>query len=167
MNNNSDNLGFDFIKLSKAYKPKTKKKFSKNNSEKALVFSKKIIAALEDKLKKHNNQFDKKISLFDLKKAYKTGFSESEDINKKGLAQVNVLLRALSEGNIFSNFKSSAFEILAGEFIVKGTLVPEEIDYKKAEQDIKDYDLNDFDFKSHEELYLEDEEDRVTYTIQY
>jgi hypothetical protein len=166
MNSNSDNLGFDFIKPTKTYKPKTKKKFSKNNSEKALNFSKKIIAALEDKLKKHNDQFDKKVSLFDLKKAYKIGFSSIKDINKEALAQVNVLLRALSEGNIFSNFKSSAFEILAGEFVVKGTLVPEEVDYKKAEQDIKDYDLNDFDFKSHEELYLEDEEDRVTYTIE-
>jgi hypothetical protein len=166
MNNNSDNLGFYLIKPSKTYKPKTKKKSSKDNAEKALNFSKKIIATLEDKLKKHNDQFEKKVSLFDLKKAYKIGFNSTKDINKEALAQVNVLLRALSEGNIFSNFKSSTFEILAGEFIVKGTLVPEEVDYQKAEQDTKDYDLNDFDFKSHEELYLEDEEDRVTYTIE-
>jgi len=167
MNNNSESLGFDLIKPIKNYKPKGKKKLSKNNSEKALTFSKKIIAALQDKSKKHNDQFEKKVSLFDLKKAYKIGFNEAKDLNKETLAQVNVLLRALSEDNIFSNFKSSTFEISAGEFVVKGTLIPEKIDYEKAEEDIKNYDLNDFDFKSHEELYLEDEEDRVTYTIQY
>jgi hypothetical protein len=163
MNKNSKEFGFDILKPNKSYKPKFKKKI---NSEKALIFSKKIIAALEDKLKKHNNQSDKKTTLFDLKKAYKMGFNSSKNINEQALAQVNVFLRALSEGNIFSNFKSSTFEILAGEFVIKGSLVPEEVDYKKAEQDIKDYDLNNFDFKSYEELYLEDEEDRVTYTIE-
>jgi len=163
MNKNSKEFGFDILKPNKSYKPKFKKKI---NSEKALIFSKKIIAALEDKLKKHNNQSDKKTTLFDLKKAYKMGFNSSKNINEQALAQVNVFLRALSEGNIFSSFKSSTFEILAGEFVIKGSLVPEEVDYKKAEQDIKDYDLNNFDFKSYEELYLEDEEDRVTYTIE-
>lgn len=163
MNKNSKEFGFDILKPNKSYKPKLNKKI---NSEKALIFSKKIIAALEDKLKKHNNQSDKKTTLFDLKKAYKMGFNSSKNINEQALAQVNVFLRAMNEGNIFSNFKSSTFEILAGEFVIKGSLTPEEVDYKKAEQDIKDYNLNDFDFKSHEELYLEDEEDCVTYTIE-
>lgn len=163
MNKNSKEFGFDILKPNKSYKPKLNKKI---NSEKALIFSKKIIAALEDKLKKHNNQSDKKTTLFDLKKAYKMGFNSSKNINEQALAQVNVFLRAMNEGNIFFNFKSSTFEILAGEFVIKGSLTPEEVDYKKAEQDIKDYNLNDFNFKSHEELYLEDEEDRVTYTIE-
>lgn len=163
MNYNSEQYGFEQIKAKKTYKPKLRKKKS---SEKSLEFSKKIIAALEDKVKIHNEKFDKKVNLIDLKKAYKNGFNNSENINKETLAHVNLLLRILSgEANLFNNFKSSVFEIAGSEFIVKTNLAPQEMDYIQAEQDIKKYQLEDFDFLNADELYLDDEEDGVIYGL--
>lgn len=164
MNYNSEQYGFDLIKAKKTYKPKARKK---NNSEKSLVFSKKIISALEDKLKLHNDKFNKKINLSELKKAYKSGFNESKDLNKETLAHVNLFLRLAEENSktIFSNFKSGGFEIINNQFVIKANILPEEIDYIQAEKDIEKYNLQDFDFKTHEELYLDDEEDRVTINV--
>ena len=164
MNYNSEQYGFEQIKAKKTYKPKNRKKKS---SEKSLDFSKKIIATLEDKVNLHNKDNNKQLKLIDLKRAYKNGFNESKDLNKETLAHVNMTLR-ISRGeisDIISNFKSSSFEIVGSQFVVKGDLVPNENDYKQAEEDIKNYNLEDFDFKNHEELYLEDEEDRVIYGL--
>lgn len=162
MSKNSDKLGFE-VTRNKTYKPKVKNK--KNNSEKSLIFSKKIISMLEDKEKEHNLNFTKKVKLIDLKRAYKLGFcSYSKDLNKETLANVNMYLRVLrgDTNNIFNNFKSNGFEIIGNEITVKGSLSPSEQDYKIAEEDIIKYKLEEFDFKACEELYLEDEEDRVT-----
>jgi hypothetical protein len=161
MNYNSEQYGFDLIKAKRIYKPKIRKN---KNSEKSLVFSKKIIAALEDKVKMHNEKFDKKVNLLELKKAYKSGFNQSKDLNEETLAHVNLFLRITQENtkSIFNNFKSGGFEIINNQFIIKASVSPGEIDYAQAKEDIKNYKLENFDFKSHEELYLEDEEDRVT-----
>jgi len=167
MNNHSDSLGFDLVKAKKSYKPGTRKKTSKKCSEKAVTFSKKIIALLQEKLDLHNQESDIKIKLFDLKNAYKNGFNNSEDLNKETLAHVNLFIR-VAKGDlstVFTNLKSSIFEISGSQFIVKGSLIPSEIDYDKAVEDIKKYNLEDFEFSSAEELYLEDEEDGVTYTF--
>jgi len=159
MSKNSDKLGFESIK-SKVYKPKIKKK----SSEKSLIFSKKIIAMLEDKMKEHNTTHSKQVKLVDLKRAYKSGFNNNENLNKETIAHVNMYLRVLrgDTSNMFNNFKSHGFEIIGNEIVVKGNLSPLEQDYIQAEEDINKYKLEAFDFKSHEELYLEDEEDRVT-----
>jgi len=163
MNNNSEKLGFDLIKTK--YVPKSRKRAKTKTSENALIFSKKIIAMLEDKVKAHNEKNIKQVTLSNLKRAYKNGFNNSKNLNKEALAHVNLMLR-ISQGEvneIFKNFKSTVFEISGSEFIIKGDLIPGELDYKQAEEDIINNDLKDFNFKSLEELYLEDEEDRVTY----
>ena len=162
MNYNSEQYGFEQIKAKKTYKPKLRKK---KNSEKSLEFSKKIIAILEDKVNLHNKDNTKQLKLIDLKRAYKNGFNGNKDLNKETLAHVNMMLRISRGeiGDIISNFKSSSFEIVGSQFVVKGDLIPNENDYKQAEEDIKNYNLEDFDFKSSEELYLEDEEDRVIF----
>jgi len=167
MNYNSDQYGFEQIKAKKTYKPKTKNR-KKNNSEKSLVFSKKIIAGLEDKIQSFNKKNEKQIELIQLKKAYKIGFNNIENINKETWAHVNLFLRIMNgeKINFFNNLKSNLIEISGSEFIIKGDLMPEEIDYKQAEEDIKNYNLEDFDFKNHEELYLEDEEDRVIFNVE-
>jgi hypothetical protein len=161
MNYNSEQYGFDLIKAKRTYKPKGRKN---NSSEKSLIFSKKIIEALEDKVKMHNQKFDKKVNLVELKKAYKSGFNESKNLNEETLAHVNLFLRISQENtkSIFNNFKSGGFEIIKNQFVIKASVFPEEIDYVQAKEDIKNYKLEDFDFKNHEELYLEDEEDRVS-----
>jgi len=159
MSKNSKNLGFESIK-SVTYKPKTRKK----QIEKSLVFSKKIIAMLEEKTKEHNSSNSKKVKILDLKRAYKSGFNNSKDLNKEALAHVNMYLRIIrgDDSNIFYNFKYNTFEIVGNEIFVKGNLSPQEKDYEQADKDIINYKLENFDFKSLEELYLEDEEDRVT-----
>ena len=115
-------------------------------------------------MKNHNATHSKKVKLVDLKRAYKSGFNYSKDLNKETLASVNMYLRVIrgDASNIFNNFKYNSFEIIGNEIFVKGNLCPQENDYKQAEEDIVNYKLEGFDFKSHEELYLEDEEDRVT-----
>jgi DNA modification methylase len=155
----SDKLGFDIVRA-KTYRPKKKTK----SSEKSLIFSKKIIAMLEEKMNYHNKNNTKQVKLIDLKRAYKLGFNNAEDLNKETLAHVSMYLNVLKNNtlNIFNNFKSQGFEILGNEIIVKGNLSPQDSDYKQAEEDVVKYKLENFDFKSHEELYLEDEEDRVT-----
>ena len=87
-----------------------------------------------------------------------------KNLNKETIAHVNMYLRVLrgDTSNMFNNFKSHGFEILGNEIVVKGNLSPQENDYIQADEDILKYKLENFDFKSHEELYLEDEEDRVT-----
>ena len=80
MNNNSEKLGFDLIKTK--YISKARKRAKAKTSENALIFSKKIIAMLEDKVKANNEKNNKQITLSDLKKAYKNGFNNSEDLNK-------------------------------------------------------------------------------------
>ena len=159
MSKNPDKLGFESLKQ-KIYKPKLKRK----SSEKSLIFSKKIIAMLEDKMKEHNSTYAKQVKLVDLKRAYKSGFNNALDLNKETLAYVNMYLRVLrgDTSNIFNNFKSQGFEIVGNQMTVKGSLCPLEQDYNKAEEDVIKYKLEGFDFKSDEELYLEDEEDRVT-----
>ena len=160
MNYNSDKYGFELIKSKKNIKTRNR---NKNSSEKSLIFSKKIIAMLDEKVKIHNEKFNKKITLIEIKKAYKSAFNnQSKDLNKETLAYVNLFLRA-SEGNIlnFLNSFGANFEVIGNQFTIKGNLMPEEMDYKQAEEDIKKYNLEDFDFKSEDELYLEDEEDRV------
>jgi altronate dehydratase len=157
---NHDKLGFDVVKAKKSPKSKIKKIFDISDSEKSLVFSKKIIAALEDKLKYHNKNNRKKLKLTDLKKAYKAGFNEAKDLNKETLAHVNFFLRISSNGS--NVFKSEKFEIIGSNFFIKAEAAPEACDYSLAEEDIKKYSLEDFNFKNHEELYLEDENDNIT-----
>jgi len=159
MSKNSNKLGFESIK-SRVYRPKIKKK----PLEKSLIFSKKIIAMLESKMEEHNKTHNKQVKLVDLKRVYKSGFNNKEDLNKETIARVNMYLRVLrgDESNMFNNFKSQGFEIIGNEIVIKGNLSPMESDYIQAEKDINKYKLETFDFKSHEELYLEDEEDRVT-----
>ena len=92
MNYNSDKYGFELIKSKKNIKTRNR---NKNSSEKSLIFSKKIIAMLDEKVKIHNEKFNKKITLIEIKKAYKSAFNnQSKDLNKETLAYVNLFLRA-------------------------------------------------------------------------
>ena len=121
-----------------------------------------------------NNNPDSNLNILNsIQRAYDSGIIDNadnksvlvSDLNKETLAHVNMMLRISRGeiGDIISNFKSSSFEIVGSQFLVKGDLIPNENDYKQAEEDIKNYNLEDFDFKSSEELYLEDEEDRVIF----
>ena len=49
------------------------------------------------------------------------------------------------------------------EIIIEANLEPSDEDFETANSDIQTYDLNDFDFASVDELYLDDEEDGVIF----
>jgi len=49
------------------------------------------------------------------------------------------------------------------EITVEAMLEPSDEDFELADIDIKEYNLNDFDFTSADELYLDDEEDGVIF----
>lgn len=158
------NLDVDFIANKKTSR-KAKKLKNNSTSEKSLIFSKKIVAMLEEKMNIHNSEALRKVQLKDLKKAYKAGFniSNPKEINVQAIANVNILLRLLSGKytNIFNNFKQNNIEIFGSDFVIKGNFGPEQIDLDQAKADIEKYELQDFDFLSVDELYLEDEEDRI------
>lgn len=159
------NLDIDFIANKKSSR-KSKKAKANSTSEKSLVFSKKIVAMLEDKMNAYNSEaLNKKVQLKDLKKAYKAGFNtpNPKEINIQAIANVNILLRVLSGKytNIFNSFKQNNIEIFGSEFLIKGNFNPEQADFDQAKADIEKYGLEDFDFLSVDELYLEDEEDKI------
>lgn len=49
------------------------------------------------------------------------------------------------------------------EIIIEASLEPSDEDFEIADKDIQEYNLNDFDFASADELYLDDEEDGVIF----
>lgn len=148
-------LDFSFEKRKDSFR---KSKKSELSSEKALVFSKKIVAMLEDKLKKSNLS---NLNIKDLKQAYKSGFNPIySDINKESLARVNSLIRSLNNPkDLLNYFKSNEINFSQGKIVIQGDLIPDQIDYEQAEKDIVEYKLEDFDFKNLDELYLEDEDE--------
>jgi hypothetical protein len=48
-------------------------------------------------------------------------------------------------------------------YIIEANLDPDDEDFNQAEIDIKNFELNDFEFDSAEELYLDDESDATIY----
>ena len=189
MNYNSEQYGFEFIKAKRSgpkssaqtpSKPSERKKGSSRNkpgsagtkSDKAIEFSKKVVEALKNKVKEHNSKNKKKVTLGQLKKVYRRGagaFSSSHRPGKTrgqwAMARVNMFLRMVSGQPVKDAYRKADSDIARGssnDYTVEATFEASEEDFIQADEDIKNFDLNDFDFNSAEELYLEDEDDGVT-----
>jgi hypothetical protein len=81
------------------------------------------------------------------------------------MARVNTFLRMVSGKSVKDSYRKADSDIArasTNDYIIEANFEPNEEDFKEAEEDIKNYDLNGFDFNCAEELYLDDEEDRVT-----
>jgi hypothetical protein len=191
MNYNSENYGFEQIQAARKgpksaaqtpAKPGEKRKGSSRNkpgsagtkSDKAIEFSKKVIEALKNKVKDHNSKNKKKVTLNQLKKVYRRGagaFSSSHRPGKTrgqwAMARVNMFLRMVSGKQVKDAYRKADSDIAKAkyEFIAEASLNPTDEDFEIADKDIEQYDLNNFDFVSVEELYLDDEEDRVIYGL--
>jgi len=191
MNYNSENYGFEQIQAARKgpksaaqtpAKPGEKRKGSSRNkpgsagtkSDKAIEFSKKVIEALKNKVKDHNSKNKKKVTLNQLKKVYRRGagaFSSSHRPGKTrgqwAMARVNMFLRMVSGKQVKDAYRKADSDIAKAkyEFIAEASLNPTDEDFEIADKDIEQYDLNNFDFISVEELYLDDEEDRVIYGL--
>lgn len=190
MNYNSEKYGFELSAKRKGpksaaqtpSKPSERRKGSSRNkpgsagtkSDKAIDFSKKVIEALKNKVKEHNSQYSKKVTLSQLKKVYRRGagaFSSSHRPGKTrgqwAMARVNMFLRMVSGKPVKDAYRKADSDVAKAktEIIVEAMLEPSDEDFISADFDIEKYNLNDFDFSSAEELYLDDEEDGVIYGL--
>ena len=161
-------------------KPSERRKGSSRNkpgsagtkSDKAIDFSKKVIEALKNKVKEHNSKYSKKVTLGQLKKVYRRGagaFSSSHRPGKTrgqwAMARVNMFLKMVRGGKVKDAYRKADSDIAKAktEITVEAMLEPSDEDFELADIDIKEYNLNDFDFTSADELYLDDEEDGVIF----
>ena len=188
MNYNSEQYGFELNAKRKGpksaaqtpAKPSERKKGSSRNkpgsagtkSDKAIEFSKKVVEALKNKVKEHNSKNKKKVTLGQLKKVFRRGAGAFSSSHRPGLsrtawamARVNTFLRMVSGKSVKDSYRKADSDIArasTNDYIIEASFEPNEEDVKEAEEDIKNYNLNDFDFISENELYLDDEEDGVS-----
>ena len=142
------------------------------SEEQAIKFSSNVIAALEQKIKEHNNKYDSKVSSSQLKKVYRRGAQTVEkDKGLRAMARVNMFLRMKQEGKITyqaprvevkSELKELVFEtkarIKVNTFVdITENWLPIEGDFIQAEEDIKIFKL-DYEFEDVNDLYLDDYE---------
>lgn len=193
MNYNSENYGFESIEAARPgrksgaqtpSKPSERRRGSSKNkpgsagtkSDKGIEFSKKVIEGLKNKVKLHNSKHSKKVTLGQLKKVFRRGAGAFSGSHRPGLsrvawamARVNTFLRMVSGGKVKDAYRKADSDIVRAaynQYTIEAEMELGEEDFLAAEQDIKDYNLNDFDFNSIEELYLDDEEDQVIYGLE-
>lgn len=187
---NPDNFGFEPIKAARPgpkssaqtpAKPGERRKGSSKNkpgsagtkTDKAIEFSKKVIEALKNKVKEHNSKNKKKVTLGQLKKVYRRGagaFSSSHRPGKTrgqwAMARVNMFLRMVSGKPVKNAYRKADNDIARASisnYEIEAGFEPTDEDFNQADEDIKNFELNDFDFDSAEELYLDDESDATIY----
>ena len=164
-------------------KPSERRKGSSRNkpgsagtkSDKAIEFSKKVIEALKNKVKEHNSKYSKKVTLGQLKKVFRRGagaFSSSHRPGMSrtgwGLARVNMFLKMVRGGKVKDSYRKADSDLAKAktEIVVEAMLEPSDEDFEIANKDIQDYNLNDFDFISADELYLDDEDEGFSFTFE-
>ena len=116
-----------------------------NKEDEAIEFSSKLAQALQNKMEKHNLDNDKDVSLDQLKATFTKGLTFSFS-SSWALAKVNMFLNSSSAGYIddSDHFEPSMEEI------------------KEAEREIKKYGLENYEFNSADDLYLQtDKELRI------
>ena len=190
---NPDNFGFEPIKAARRgpkssaqtpAKPSERRKGSSKNkpgsagtkSDKAIDFSKKVIEALKNKVKEHNSKSKKKVTLGQLKKVYRRGagaFSSSHRPGKTrgqwAMARVNMFLKMVSGKPVKDSYRKADSDIAkasSNNYIIEASLEPDDEDFNQADEDIKNYNLGDFDFTSADELYLDDEDEGFVFTFE-
>ena len=186
---NPDNFGFEFIDAARSgpkssaqtpSKPSERRKGSSKNkpgsagskSDKAIEFSKKVIEALKNKVKEHNSKNKKKVTLGQLKKVFRRGAGAFSSSHRPGqsrvswsMARVNTFLRMVSGGKVKDSYRKADSDIARAsktDYIIEVNFEPSEEDFIQSEADIKNYNLNDFEFESPDDLYLDDEEDGIS-----
>jgi hypothetical protein len=191
MNYNSDQYGFELNAKRKGpksaaqtpSKPSERRKGSSRNkpgsagtkTDKGIEYSKKVIEALKNKVKEHNSKYSKKVTLGQLKKVYRRGAGAFSSSHRPGMtrggwamARVNMFLKMVRGGKVKDSYRKADSDITrasASDYEIEVNFEPDDEDFAQAEIDIKNYQLEDFDFLSADELYLDDEEDGVIYGL--
>src|SRR6056300_1239550 len=109
-------------------KPSERKKGSSKNEKgsagkdgKKITFSEKVVTALKNKVKEHNEKYSKKATLGQLKKIYRRGsgaFSSSHRPNKTrgqwAMARVNMFLKMVRGGNVKESYRAADQDVAKG-----------------------------------------------------
>ena len=153
-------------------KPSEKKEGSSKNEpgsagqkgSDAITFSNKVIESLKNKVREHNSNHSRKITLSQLKKIYRRGagaFSSSHRPGKTrgqwAMARVNMFLRMMSGGKVKDAYRKADQDVAKSSLDVldiSDSWEPQEEDFLKADLDIKE--IGEFNFEDPNELYLED-----------
>ena len=128
-------------------------------------FSNKIVGILEEKCKSHNETYERKVTLSQLKDVYKGTWSlefHGTDcpVNKFALARVNMFLKIVGERKITDNYRLTGASLIDDRDLdMSPNFYPNEEDFILAEDDIRAHHLNDYDLRDGDDLYLETEEE--------
>jgi hypothetical protein len=85
------------------------------------------------------------------------------------MARVNMFLKMVRGGKVKDSYRKADSDIAkasTNNYIIEANLDPDDEDFNQAEIDIKNFELNDFEFDSAEELYLDDEEEGFLFTFE-
>ena len=186
---NPDNFGFESIDAAGSgpkssaqtpSKPSERRKGSSKNkpgsagskSDKAIEFSKKVIEALKNKVKEHNSKNKKKVTLGQLKKVFRRGAGAFSSSHRPGqsrvswaMARVNMFIKMVSGGKVKDSYRKADSDIAraSSDYTIDASFEPSDEDFIQADEDVKNFELNDFEFDRVEELYLDDESDGQIY----
>ena len=128
-------------------------------------FSNKIVGILEDKSKNHNEAYERKVTLSQLKDVYKGTWDLEPpktdcSVNKFALARVNMFLKIVGERKITDNYRLTGASLIDDRDLdMSPNFYPNEEDFILAEDDIRAHHLNDYDLRDVDDLYLETEEE--------
>lgn len=140
---------------------------SQTDSDQTVLYSKKIIHALKEKVKRHNATATKKVYFYQLKDVYISGASEptiSATPNISGWARVNMYLRMLQEISSMAHAANEEAKKVVSKNILDFSclLRPIEQDFVQAKEDIIVLGVN-FDFGDVGTLYLDEVEPISSY----
>ncbi len=130
-------------------------------------FSNKIVGILNGKCENHNKAYERKVTLSQLKDVYKRTWAlellgDDCPINKFALARVNMFLKIVGEGKVTNAYCRTDLNLAEASFKdldVSPNFYPDEEDFILAENDIRVHNLNDYDLRDVDDLYLETEEE--------
>ena len=133
----------------------------------SIGFSNKIVGILDGKCKIHNEDYERKVTLSQLKDVYKGTWAlelleDNCSVNKFALARVNMFLKIVGEGkitNAYCRTNQNLAEASFKDLDVSPNFYPDEEDFILAEDDIRTHNLDDYDFRDVDDLYLETEEE--------
>lgn len=108
-----------------------------------IEFSEKIVNSLEEKVRSHNEKYDKKVSLSQLKKVYRRGLGAFSSSHRPGqtrgswaMARVNMFLKMVRGGKVKDSYRAADQDVASGS----------ELYYEqKAEDVFWEFDSIDFD----------------------
>ena len=128
-------------------------------------FSNKIVGILEHKCKAHNETYERKVTLSQLKDVYR-GTWDLElqgidcSVNKLALARVGMFLKMVGERKITDSYRRVQAALADDRDLdMSPNFYPNEEDFALAEHSIREHNLSDYDLSDVNDLYLETEEE--------